>query len=233
MAKRLEDARKRIDTGRLYDLSEAVALVKENAKAKFDETIEAAIRLGVDPKHADQMVRGAVSLPNGTGRNLRVLVFAQGDAAAQATEAGADYVGGEDLAKKIEGGWLDFDVAVATPDMMAMVGKLGKILGPRGLMPNPKSGTVTFEVRQAVREIKAGKIEFRVDKAGVVHAPVGKASFSEQALAENVQVLVEALVKAKPSAAKGTYLKSVALASTMGPGVRVNPAQARQVEAAV
>lgn len=206
----------------------AVAAVKRAATAKFDETIEAAIRLGVDPKHADQMVRGAVVLPHGTGRKVRVAVFAKGEKAKEAEEAGADLVGAEDLVAKIEGGFLGFDVAVATPDMMALVGKLGRLLGPRGLMPNPRTGTVTFEVKNAVAEIKAGKVEYRVEKAGIVHVPIGKASFTEEALAENFRTLMDALVRAKPSAAKGTYVRSVALSSTMGPGVAVDLASAQQ-----
>ncbi len=222
VGKRLKDARKTVDSRQLYDLEEAVALVKASAKAKFDETVEVAIRLGVDPKHADQMVRGAVGLPHGTGRSVRVLVFAKGDKAKEAEAAGAEFVGEADMIAKVTGGWLDFDVAVATPDTMGAVGKLGRILGPRGLMPNPKTGTVTFDVGAAVKEIKAGKIEFRVDKAGVVHAPVGKASFSQDQLAENLRALVAALVKAKPSSAKGTYVKGLAISSTMGVGVRVN-----------
>ncbi len=222
VGKRLKDARQTVDSRQLYDLEEAVALVKASAKAKFDETVEVAIRLGVDPKHADQMVRGAVGLPHGTGRSVRVLVFAKGDKAKEAEAAGAEFVGEADMIAKVTGGWLDFDVAVATPDTMGAVGKLGRILGPRGLMPNPKTGTVTFDVGAAVKEIKAGKIEFRVDKAGVVHAPVGKASFSQDQLAENLRALVAALVKAKPSSAKGTYVKGLAISSTMGVGVRVN-----------
>lgn len=225
LGKRLEDARKTFDRDTIYDLEEAVRLVKASAKAKFDETIDIAVRLGVDPKHADQMVRGAVSLPHGTGKTVRVLVFAKGDYAKEAEKAGADFVGAEDLVTKISGGWLDFDVAVATPDTMGMVGRLGKILGPRGLMPNPKTGTVTFEVADAVREIKAGKIEFRVEKAGIVHAPVGKASFDEAALIDNIRTVVDALIKAKPAAAKGTYLRSIAVSSTMGIGVKVNTAR--------
>lgn len=231
VGKRLEDALKKVDVDRTYELDEAIRLVKENARAKFDETIEIAVRLGVDPKHADQMVRGAVPLPHGTGRAVRVLVFAKGEKAKEAEEAGAEFVGAEDLMAKIQEGWLDFDVAVATPDTMGMVGRLGKVLGPRGLMPNPKSGTVTFEVKEAVQEIKAGKIEYRVDKAGIVHAPVGKASFSESALADNVRTLVDALMKAKPPTAKGTYLKGISLTSTMGPGLRVNTARMGHQEA--
>ncbi|MHB1506162.1 MAG: 50S ribosomal protein L1 [Sulfobacillus sp.] len=222
VGKRLQDARKTVDPSHLYDLEEAVELVKASARAKFDETVEVAIRLGVDPKHADQMVRGAVGLPHGTGRSVRVLVFAKGDKAREAEAAGAEFVGEADMIAKVTGGWLDFDVAVATPDTMGAVGKLGRILGPRGLMPNPKTGTVTFDVGAAVKEIKAGKIEFRVDKSGVVHAPVGKASFSQAQLAENLRALVTALLKAKPSSAKGTYLKGLAISSTMGVGVRVN-----------
>ncbi len=222
VGKRLQDARKTVDPARLYDLEEAVALVKASAKAKFDETIEVSIRLGVDPKHADQMVRGAVGLPHGTGRAVRVVVFAKGDKAREAEAAGAEFVGEADLIAKISSGWLEFDVAVATPDTMGAVGKLGRVLGPRGLMPNPKTGTVTFDVGAAVKEIKAGKIEFRVDKAGVVHAPVGKASFSESQLCQNLRALVAALLKAKPPSAKGTYLKGLAISSTMGVGVRVN-----------
>ncbi len=209
----------------LYEPDEAVRLVRETAHAKFDETVEVAIRLGIDVKHADQMVRGTVVLPAGTGKSVRVLVFAKGEKAKEAEAAGADFVGAEDMAQKVTEGWLDFDVAVATPDMMGVVGKLGRILGPRGLMPNPKAGTVTFELRPAIEQIKAGKIEFRADKQGIVHAPIGKASFSQEKLAQNFQSLMEALVKAKPSAAKGQYLKSVVLSSTMGPGVPVNPAR--------
>lgn len=225
VGKRLEDARKTFDPEKTYDLEEAVRLVKDGAKAKFDETIDVAVRLGVDPKHADQMVRGAVALPHGTGKKMRVAVFAKGDKAKEAEEAGADIVGAEDLVTKVSEGFLDFDVAVATPDTMGLVGRLGRMLGPRGLMPNPKSGTVTFDVADAVRQIKAGKIEFRVDKAGIVHAPVGKASFAVEALEENVHAVIDALVKAKPAAAKGTYLRSCAVSSTMGIGVRVNPAK--------
>lgn len=233
VGKRLEDARKTFDPDKTYDLGEAVRLVKDGAKAKFDETIDIAVRLGVDPKHADQMVRGAVALPHGTGKAMRVAVFAKGDRAKEAEEAGADIVGAEDLVAKVSEGFLDFDVAVATPDTMGLVGRLGRVLGPRGLMPNPKSGTVTFDVANAVREIKAGKIEFRIDKAGIVHAPVGKASFAAEALEENIHTVIDALVKAKPSVAKGTYLRGCAVSSTMGIGVRVNPAKlmARQESA--
>ncbi len=225
--KRYEDAAKMVDRTRLYDPEEAVRLVKALSRAKFDETVEAALRLSVDPKHADQVVRGTVVLPHGTGRRVRVLVFAKGDKAKEAEAAGADYVGAEDLVQKIQQeGWTDFDVAVATPDLMGQVGRLGRILGPRGLMPNPKAGTVTFDVGRAVREIKAGKIEFRVDKAGIVHAPLGKISFREQALLENFAALVDAVVRARPAAAKGQYIRTIALSPTMGPSVRVDPARA-------
>ncbi len=229
MGKRLADIKKRIEPERLYEVAEALELLKSGAPAKFDETVEVAVRLGVDPKHADQMVRGAVALPNGTGRVLRVLAFAKGEKAREAEEAGADVVGAEDVIERIQGGWLDFDVSVATPDMMPLVGRIGRILGPRGLMPNPKTGTVALEIGNAVRDIKAGKIEYRVEKAGIVHAPIGKVSFSEEALAENFHALLDALMKAKPSAAKGTYLKAISLSSTMGPGIPVNPAQALAV----
>jgi large subunit ribosomal protein L1 len=224
--KRYEDAAKLVDRSRLYDPEEAVRLVKAVARAKFDETVEAALRLAVDPKHADQVVRGTVTLPHGTGRSVRVLVFAKGEKAKEAEAAGADFVGAEDLVQKIQEGWTEFDVAVATPDLMGQVGRLGRILGPRGLMPNPKAGTVTFDVGRAVREIKAGKIEFQVDKFGIVHAPVGKASFSEQALLENFAALVDAVVRARPAAAKGQYIRSIALSPTMEPSVRVDPARA-------
>ena len=202
-------------------LADAVRKAKELTYAGFDETMDLAIRLGVDPRHADQMVRGTVELPHGSGKTSRVLVFASGEKIKEAEEAGADHVGGEELAKKVEGGWLDFDAVVATPDMMKAVGKLGRVLGPRGLMPNPKSGTVTFEVGQAVTAIKAGKIEFRVDKAGIVHAPFGKASFSAEQLEENARAVMAALIKARPSAAKGKYIRSASVSSTMGPGVKI------------
>ena len=207
---------------RPYSLSEAVGLAKEAAFAKFDETMEIAMRLGVDPRHADQMVRGTVVLPHGTGKSVRVLVFAGGEKVKEAEDAGADHVGGEDMAKKIREGWLDFDAVVATPDMMKIVGRLGRVLGPRGLMPNPKTGTVTFDVGQAVEQIKAGKIEFRVDKTGIVHAPFGKASFSAEQLQENAEALIGAVLKARPASAKGKYVKSVSVSSTMGPGIRVD-----------
>ncbi|HHU32326.1 MAG: 50S ribosomal protein L1 [Zhaonellaceae bacterium] len=224
--KKYQDALKLIDKNKLYDPADAVDLVKKTSTAKFDETIEVHVRLGVDPRHADQQVRGTVVLPHGTGKTRRVLVFAKGEKAKEAEAAGADFVGAEELAAKIEGGWLDFDVAIATPDMMGVVGKLGRILGPRGLMPNPKVGTVTFELEQAIKEVKAGKIEFRVDKTSIVHVPVGKASFDAAKLLENFQTFMEALLKAKPPAAKGQYLRSITIASTMGPGIKVNPVKA-------
>lgn len=207
---------------RLYTLQEAIQVIAGAAYAKFDETVEIAMRLGVDPKHADQMVRGTVVLPHGLGRKARVLVFAQGEKIKEAEDAGADFVGGEELAKKIDEGWLDFEAVVASPDMMRVVGRLGKVLGPRGLMPNPKTGTVTPDVAKAVQEIKAGKVEFRVDKTGIVHAPFGKKSFGAEKLAENAEALVHAVIKAKPAAAKGRYVKSVSVSSTMGPGVKVD-----------
>jgi large subunit ribosomal protein L1 len=221
--KRIVDARKAIERNKLYGLEEALSIIKSSAKAKFDETIEVAINLGVDPRHADQMVRGVVNLPNGTGRSVRVAVFAKGDKADEAKAAGADIVGAEDLVEKIQGGEINFDRCIATPDMMGLVGRLGKVLGPRGLMPNPRVGTVTQDVTKAVGDAKGGAIEFRVEKAGIVHAGVGKASFSEVQLAENIRALVDTVVKAKPSGAKGTYLKRVALSSSMGPGVRIEP----------
>lgn len=211
------------DMTRRYTLTEAVSLMKELAFANFDESVDVAVRLGVDPKHADQMVRGAVVLPHGTGKTNRVLVFAKGEKVGEAEEAGADFVGGDDFVAKITEGWLDFDTVIATPDMMGQVGRLGRVLGPRGLMPNPKVGTVTFDVGKAVREAKAGKVEFRAEKAGIVHAQVGKRSFGDDELAGNVRSLVNALVKAKPAAAKGTYLRTITLSSTMGPGIKVDP----------
>ncbi len=220
--KKYSEAAGKVERSKLYDLAEAVALVKETSYGKFDATVNLAVRLGVNPRHADQMVRGAVVLPNGTGKDVRVAVFAKGDKAAEAQAAGADEVGAEDLVAKIQGGWLDFDMAIATPDMMGQVGRIGRVLGPRGLMPNPKSGSVTFEVGQAVRDAKAGKVEFRVEKAGIVHAGVGKVSFDADKLAENVESLLSALVKLKPSSAKGTYVRSIALSATMGPAIRVN-----------
>ena len=213
---------KLIDRSKLYDPDEAVSLIKQTAKAKFDETVEISVRLGVDPRHADQQVRGAVVLPHGTGKKVTVLVFAKGDKANEALAAGADFVGAEDMVAKIQGGWFDFDVCVATPDMMGVVGLLGRVLGPKGLMPNPKSGTVTMDVKKALAEIKAGKVEYRVDKTSIVHCPVGKASFTEEQLAGNLKALMEAIIKAKPAAAKGTYIKSAVLSSTMGPGIKLN-----------
>jgi large subunit ribosomal protein L1 len=223
--KKYSEAAGKIDRARLYDPVEAVSLVKEAAPAKFDETVEAAVRLGVDPRHADQQVRGAVVLPHGTGRTRKVLVFAKGEKVKEAEAAGADYVGAEEMVTKIQEGWLDFEVAVATPDMMGVVGKLGRILGPKGLMPNPKTGTVTFDVANAVREIKAGKVEYRTDKVGIVHAPLGKVSFDATKLEENLRTFMDALLKAKPTGAKGQYVKSVTISSTMGPGVKVNAAR--------
>ena len=225
--KRGRSIREDIDRMAQYPLADAVKMVKERARAKFDETIEVAINLGVDPRHADQMVRGMVSLPNGTGKSTRVAVFAKGDKAAEAETAGADLVGAEDLAERVQAGEIAFDRCIATPDMMAVVGRLGKILGPRGLMPNPKMGTVTMNIAEAVQAAKGGQIEFRVEKAGIVHAGVGKLSFSEEALVENVSAFVDAIVKAKPSGAKGTYVKRIGLSSTMGPGVKVSIASVR------
>lgn len=216
----------RIDRTKLHDVLEAVALVRSAAYAKFNETLEVALRLGVDPKHADQMVRGTVVLPHGTGKTVRVAVVASGEKVREAEDAGADVVGGDDLVAKIQGGFLDFEALVATPDMMKSLGRLGKVLGPRGLMPNPKAGTVTFEVGRAVRELKAGKIEFRVDKTAIVHCPVGKLSFDDKALVENTEALIAAVQKAKPAAAKGKYVRSIFLGSTMGPSVPVDPAVA-------
>ena len=222
--KRLRAARETVERDKLYSLEEAVKLVKDAAKAKFDETIEVALNLGVDPRHADQMVRGVCQLPNGSGRKLRVGVFAKGDKAEEAKKAGADVVGAEDLVEQVQKGVIEFDRCIATPDMMPLVGRLGKVLGPRGLMPNPKVGTVTADVAQAVAAAKGGAVEFRVEKAGIVQAGVGKASFAEQALVENIRALVDAVVKAKPSGAKGTFLKHMAVTSTMGPGVKIEPA---------
>ncbi len=225
--KRYRELRGMVDTERGYGLQEAVVKVKGLATAKFDETIEMAARLGVDPRHADQMVRGSVTLPYGTGKVVRVLVFAKGDKEKEALDAGADYVGAEDLVEKIQKeGWLEFDRAVATPDMMSLVGRLGRILGPRGLMPNPKTGTVTFDVGKAVKEIKAGKVDFRVDRGANIHVPIGKASFPKEHLYENAKALLDALLRAKPAAAKGAYFKSIALSPTMGPSVRVDPNRA-------
>ena len=224
--KRYQEAVKLINKVESYDYKIAIDLVKKTAVAKFDETVEAHIRLGVDSRHADQQVRGAIVLPHGTGKTVKVLVFAKGNKVTEAEEAGADYVGAEDLAEKIKKeNWFDFDVIVATPDMMGVVGKLGRTLGPKGLMPNPKSGTVTFDLEKAIKEIKAGKVEYRLDKTNIIHVAVGKASFSNQQLEENFKTLLDAVIKAKPSAAKGQYLKSITLASTMGPGVKVSPAK--------
>ncbi len=220
--KRLRAAAASLEAGRLYPLDEAIRLVKANAKAKFDETVELAMNLGIDPRHADQMVRGMVSLPHGTGRTVRVAVFARGPKAEEASAAGADIVGAEDLAEKIQAGEINFDRCIATPDLMALVGRLGKILGPRGLMPNPRLGTVTMDVREAVAAAKGGQVEFRAEKAGIVHAGVGKASFPEERLAENIRAFVEAIQRAKPAGAKGTYLRKAALSSTMGPGVHLD-----------
>lgn len=221
-AKKLRAASEKIDRTKVYPVTAALDVVKQAAYAKFDETVDIAVRLGVDPRHADQMVRGAVVLPNGLGKDVRVLVFAKGEKEKEALDAGADYVGAEDLVAKIQEGWFEFDTAIATPDMMGVVGKIGKLLGPRGLMPNPKVGTVTFEVAKAVKESKAGKVEFRVEKAGIVHAPLGKVSFDSEKLKGNLLALVEALVKAKPSAAKGVYIKKISLSSTMGPGINLD-----------
>ncbi len=222
--KRFEAAVAKVDRDKRYGLAEAIDLVIETAKAKFDETVEIAVRLGVDPRQADQNVRGTVALPNGTGKSVRVAVFAKGEKEREAREAGADVVGSDDLVKKIqEENWLEFDKAIATPDMMGLVGRIGKILGPRGLMPNPKVGTVTFDVAKAVQELKAGRVEYRVDKAGIVHVPIGKASFGREKLLDNAQALVSSLIRAKPSVAKGNYLMSVAVSSTMGPGIKVDP----------
>ncbi len=224
--KKYVEAAKSIDRGNLYDKAEAIELVKKTAVAKFDETIEAHIRTGCDGRHADQQIRGAVVLPHGTGKKVRILVFAKDAKAEEAKAAGADYVGAEDLIPKIQNeGWFEFDVVVATPDMMGVVGRLGRVLGPKGLMPNPKAGTVTMDVTKAVNDIKAGKIEYRLDKTNIIHVPLGKASFTEEQLADNFQTLIDAIMKAKPAAVKGQYLKSVTLTSTMGPGVKINPAK--------
>ncbi len=225
--KKYQEAKSKIDRTKRYSFEEAVKLALENAYAKFDESVDVAVVLGVDPRHADQMVRGSVVLPHGTGKSAKVLVFAKGDKAKEAEAAGADYVGAEDLIKKIQEGWLDFDKAVATPDMMPLVGRIGKILGPRGLMPSAKTGTVTWDVAKAVKDIKAGKVDFKVDRAGVVHAPVGRVSFGPQKILENLAAFFEALMRAKPSAAKGQYIKSITLSTTMGPGVKVDPADVR------
>lgn len=217
-----------VDRDNLYSPEEAIELAKKTARAKFDETVDLAVKLGVDPRHSDQVVRGAVALPHGTGKEVKVLVFAKGEKAKEAEQAGADFVGDDDLVQKIQGGWLDFDVVVATPDMMGTVGKLGKVLGPRGLMPNPKTGTVTFDLAAAIKEIKAGKIEYRTEKNGIIHVPIGKVSFDNEALLGNFYAVVDSLVKAKPAAAKGQYLRSVTISTTMGPGVKINTNQAHK-----
>ena len=221
--KKYQDSAKLVDKSNLYDVNEALDLVTKTAKANFDETVELAVRLGVDPRHADQQVRGTVVLPNGTGKEIRVLVLAKGEKIKEAEAAGADYAGGEELVEKIQNeNWFEFDVIIATPDMMGVVGKIGRVLGPKGLMPNPKSGTVTFDVEQAVKETKAGKVEYRVDKAAIINVPIGKVSFGVDKLAENFKTISDAIIKAKPAAAKGRYLKSVTVSSTMGPGIRIN-----------
>ena len=223
------EERNKVEPGKRYSLGEAVELSLSTARAKFDETADVAIKLGVNPKHADQMIRGSVVLPHGLGKTVRVLVFAKGDKEREALDAGADFAGSDDLIEKVRDGWMDFDRIVATPDMMGSVGKLGKILGPRGLMPNPKVGTVTFDVKNAVEELKAGKVEFRVEKAGIVHSPVGKISFGADKLTENILALVESLLKLKPASSKGTYLKAISLSTTMGPGVGIDPLDVRNI----
>ena len=227
--KKYEEARKSVDRNKRYDLEMGIQILKDTAKAKFDESVDMAIRLGVNPKHSDQMVRGTVALPHGVGKAVRVLVFAKGEKEKEARDAGADFVGADDLVEKITGGWTDFDKAIATPDMMGTVGKLGKILGPRGLMPNPKVGTVTFEVGRAVKELKAGRVEFKVEKTGIVHTTVGKASFAPEKLKENVLALMDVIIRAKPASSKGTYLKSIAISTTMGPGIKLDPNDLRVV----
>ncbi len=222
MGKKYTDSAKLIDSQKQYDPEEAIALVKQTAKAKFDETIEISLRMGVDPRHADQQIRGTVVLPHGTGKKLTVLVFAKGPKADEAQAAGADFVGAEDMVAKIQGGWFGFDVCVATPDMMGVVGRLGRVLGPKGLMPNPKTGTVTMDLAKAINDIKAGKVEYRVDKTAIIHCPLGKASFSPEALNENLRTLMDAIIKAKPATAKGTYIRSAVISSTMGPGIKLN-----------
>jgi large subunit ribosomal protein L1 len=219
----------KIDRSKRYDFEEAIELAMTCGTAKFDETVDVAVRLGVDPRHADQMVRGTVVLPNGIGKEVRVAVFAKGEKEKEALDAGADYVGADDLVEKVQGGWLDFDKAIATPDMMGSVGKLGRILGPRGMMPNAKLGTVTFEIARAVKEVKAGKIDFKVEKAGIVHAPVGKVSFGPQRLRENVAAFLDTIQRLKPASSKGTYLRSIAISTTMGPGIKVDPAYAKDL----
>lgn len=225
MGKKLNNVVSKIDLNKEYPLEEAIALIKDNAFARFDETVDMAINLGVDPKKSDQMVRGTVVLPYGTGKSVRVLVFAKGEKEKEAKDAGADYVGAEDLVEKIQQGWLEFDKAVATPDLMGLVGKLGKVLGPRGLMPNPKLGTVTFDIAKAVKEIKAGKVEYKVEKAGIVHVPVGKVSFDKERLLENTIAILKSVMRAKPSTSKGKYIKKITISSTMGPGIKVDVAK--------
>jgi large subunit ribosomal protein L1 len=227
--KKYTEAKQKTEVGKRYDFNEAVALALETSFAKFDETFDVAVRLGVDPRHADQMVRGTVVLPNGTGKEVRVLVFAKGEKEKEAQEAGADFVGNDELIEQIKGGWVDFDKAVATPDMMGSVGKIGRILGPRGLMPNAKTGTVTFDIAKAVGELKAGKIDFRVEKAGIVHAPMGKVSFGAEKLIENIKAFVETIGRLKPASSKGTYLRSMAVSTTMGPGVKVDMATVKDL----
>jgi large subunit ribosomal protein L1 len=227
--KRILAAKAKVEPGKRYSLKEASEIVASTAATKFDETVDAAIRLGVNPAHADQMVRGSVVLPHGLGKTVRILVFAKGEKEKEALEAGADLVGNDDIIEKIKGGWMEFDRVIATPDMMGSVGKIGKILGPRGLMPNPKVGTVTFEVANAVKELKAGKVEFRVEKAGIVHSPVGKVSFGAEKLSENVSALLETIIKLKPASSKGTYIKSISISSTMGVGVRIDPLDIKTV----
>jgi large subunit ribosomal protein L1 len=222
MGKKYTDSAKLIDSQKQYDPEEAVSLVKQTAKAKFDETIEISLRMGVDPRHADQQIRGTVVLPHGTGKKLTVLVFAKGAKVQEALDAGADFVGAEDMVAKIQGGWFGFDVCVATPDMMGVVGRLGRVLGPKGLMPNPKTGTVTMDLTKAINDIKAGKVEYRVDKTAIIHCPLGKASFTEEQLGANLRTLMEAVIKAKPATAKGTYIRSAVISSTMGPGIKLN-----------
>jgi len=227
--KKYKLAREKVDVNKHYELEEAIKLLKEISFSRFDESVDLAVRLGVNPRHADQMVRGTVLLPHGTGKETRVLVFAKGEKEKEAASAGADFVGAEDMVEKISKGWLEFDKAIATPDMMGMVGKIGKILGPRGLMPNPKTGTVTFNISDAVSDLKKGKIEFKVDKAGIVHVATGKASFAEEKLKENITSLIDTLIKLKPSTSKGVYLRGIVLSTTMGPGIKINPAFTRRI----
>ncbi len=229
--KNFNAARQKVDREKRYGFAEGLALALDSKFAKFDESVDVAVRLGVDPRHADQMVRGTVVLPHGTGKEVKVVVFAKGEKEKEALEAGADYVGSDDLVEKIQGGWTDFDRAIATPDMMSTVGKLGRVLGPRGLMPNTKSGTVTFDLAKAISEVKAGKIEFRVDKGGVVHAPIGKTSFGAEKLLDNLNALVEKLIRMKPASSKGTYIKGITVSTTMGPGIKLDPAEAKALAA--